>query len=284
VTSNSKRLSTQKKLTKKSDGSSDEAPDKKKLKKSKYKYSENDIFLYLKSCKYPDGMTRSQKPTFRHTSREYSLDETKAMLYRGHDENKRIVPLTKTEQIRVIQGISLNFYYHLPKQNEHFIYLGHHDENKHPKSDTVYRILKLSYYWRNMREMINEHIKRCPEKCQHSGPKLKKAAPKLRPIKPPREVWSLVGIDLQGKFPVTPRGNAYILIVKCYLSKFFLVRPIPTKEAEVVALKLYKVYCEFGFVKAYITDQGKEFYNQVILITISFFHLLQRSHPLPSAH
>jgi len=42
-----------------------------------------------------------------------------------------------------------------------------------------------------------------------------------------------------------------------------VIRPIPDKAAATVALELYKIFCEFGFVEAIIHDQGKEFYGKV---------------------
>jgi hypothetical protein len=116
----------------------------------------------------------------------------------------------------------------------------------------------------------DDYVASCPN-CQLTGPKrITTSTPKLTPIAPPANVWSLVGIDLMGPYEETKTGNTHVLVVKCYLSKYAVVRPILDKKANTVALETYKIYCEYGFVEAIISDQGKEFVGKVILILNTF--------------
>ena len=134
--------------------------------------------------------------------------------------------------------------------------MGHHGK------DNTHRRIAETYYWRGMTQDIKTYVRQCP--CQSANKGLKRNVPPMKPIKPPHKVWSQIGVDLQGPFPETPRGNKYIMVCKCYLSKFFVQRPIPDKTEKTVATELFKIFCEYGFVNASINDQGREFVNKVL--------------------
>lgn len=85
----------------------------------------------------------------------------------------------------------------------------------------------------------------------------------LHPIPVPAEVWSLVGIDLIGPLLMTPRGNQYVMTMTCYFSKWVEAFPLPDKTAASVARALYSAYCRHGSPNDIITDQGREFINEV---------------------
>jgi hypothetical protein len=147
-----------------------------------------------------------------------------------------------------------------------------HDK-AHQAFDVTYRRISSEYFWRGIYNDIYRYVASCHE-CQLTGPKkMTKSQPKLTSIVPPASIWSLVGIDLMGPYAETERGNKYVMVVKCYLSKFFIVRPLPNKQGATVALELFKIYCETGFVEAFISDQGGEFVNQVIPLVYSFSFL-----------
>jgi hypothetical protein len=129
--------------------------------------------------------------------------------------------------------------------------------------DNTYRCIKTKFFWRGMYDEVQIYVRSC-RSCQYVAPKSKRAASQLKPIAPPHECWNLIGVDLQGPFVETERGNTYLAVVKDYLSKFSIVRPITDKRGETVALELYKIFCDFGFVAAIIHDQGYEFLNEVI--------------------
>ena len=93
---------------------------------------------------------------------------------------------------------------------------------------------------------------------------LQSQAPELHPIPVNADVWSLVGMDLIGPFQVTSQGNQYILTLTCHFSKWVEAFAIPDKSASSVALGIYKAYCRHGAPNNIITDQGREFVNQVV--------------------
>ena len=101
------------------------------------------------------------------------------------------------------------------------------------------------------------------ERCQRNAPQLKTAAIELQPIAVAPKVWYLVRMDLIGPFKATAQGHQYVLTMTDYFTKFIEAVPIEYKSAISVARGIYKVYCPQGAPVHIITDQGKEFVNQV---------------------
>ena len=104
-------------------------------------------------------------------------------------------------------------------------------------------------------------VKRC-EVCQRSKRKFDKPAPSLHPI-PVTDTWNKVGIDLI-TMPESSSGNRYCITLTDYFSKWAEAAPMPTKEAVHVANFLYKMFLRHGCPQEIISDQGREFCNQLV--------------------
>lgn len=76
-------------------------------------------------------------------------------------------------------------------------------------------------------------------------------------------VWELVGIDLTGPLPKTSSGCQYILTATDYFSKWVEAYPLNTKSAAEVAEKLCKIIYRHGCPARILSDQGREFVNEV---------------------
>ena len=85
----------------------------------------------------------------------------------------------------------------------------------------------------------------------------------LHPIAVKPQVLNLVGMDLIGPLKKTSRGNRYILTMTCYFSKWVEAFALPDKSARSVAQAVYTSYCRHGALNNIITDQGREFINEV---------------------
>ena len=59
------------------------------------------------------------------------------------------------------------------------------------------------------------------------------------------------------------KGNRYLLTQIDYFSKYVKAIPLPDKSAFSVAKGLYKTYCRHGATAHIISDQGRDFVNQV---------------------
>ncbi len=93
-----------------------------------------------------------------------------------------------------------------------------------------------------------------------------------------------MGIDLIGPLPKTKHGNRYIVTLIDYFSKWPEAAALPNKEAEGVAIFIYRMICRYsysiqvnwltislnlticdryGCTKIIISDQGREFVNKL---------------------
>lgn len=84
----------------------------------------------------------------------------------------------------------------------------------------------------------------------------------LHPI-PVSDTWKKVGIDLI-ELPTSRNGNKYCITLTDYFSKWPEAEAVPTKEARHVATFLLKMFFRHGCPEEIVSDQGREFCNQLI--------------------
>ncbi|CAB3979307.1 retrotransposable element [Paramuricea clavata] len=99
------------------------------------------------------------------------------------------------------------------------------------------------------------------EKSRVDG-KLGKQHAELHPI-PVSDVWKQVGIDLIGPLKTSKQGNSYIATMTDYFSKWPEAQAIPNKSAKCVSDFLFKMILRYRCMDIVISDQGREFVNQV---------------------
>lgn len=75
--------------------------------------------------------------------------------------------------------------------------------------------------------------------------------------------FELVGMDLIGKVVKTNDNNQYIAVMIDYFTKWPEAYPLTSKSAADVAQCIIKFFYRFGAPKRILTDQGKEFVNEV---------------------
>ena len=89
-----------------------------------------------------------------------------------------------------------------------------------------------------------------------AGSKFEKGGDKLISIHVPLETWTQLGINL-------------ITFID-YKSKFVQSKPLIGKCAENVAQFMYELVCCHGAARIHISDQGREFVNQVCVHSCAF--------------
>ena len=72
-----------------------------------------------------------------------------------------------------------------------------------------------------------------------------------------------VMFDLK-EFPLSGKGNKYMLVVIDVATRFIFLRCLPNKAMLTVAESCFKLFCDIGFPKILQSDQGKEFVNGVV--------------------
>ena len=141
------------------------------------------------------------------------------------------------------------------------------------------------------------------DRCQCGNKKLKKAVGGLHPIPVKPSLFWQLGMDMIGPLPETPRGNKYVVTLTDYFSKWAEATPLPSKHAEGVARFIYsvsihmseqvtdnykhnilcfvQVICRFGSPETLITDQGREFVNE---LSAELYAITNTDHRITSAY
>jgi hypothetical protein len=113
-----------------------------------------------------------------------------------------------------------------------------------------------------MEKDIIEHLKTC-DKCQIT--KVGETAPEfLSPLPQCTELNQRVHADLFGPLKTTSGDKKIILCLTDAFTKYIKLVMIPNKEAFTVATAILNCWiCRFGLPLEIVTDQGKEFTNQM---------------------
>jgi len=78
------------------------------------------------------------------------------------------------------------------------------------------------------------------------------------------ESFEKVFIDVVGPLPRTDSINAFILTMKCGLTKFSMASPMENHEANTVAYHFVtSCVCLHGIPSMLVSDQGTEFLNRI---------------------
>ena len=135
-----------------------------------------------------------------------------------------------------------------------------HDDRSagHFGIDTTRERVLQHFYWYNLRRDVEMWVKSC-QTCQlrKKGPKRTRAplAPFL--VNTPMEE---ICIDIAGPFPVSDRGNRYILAVICKFTRFAECYAIPETSAATVAEVLVSQFMSrYGIPWNILSDQGTNF-------------------------
>lgn len=120
------------------------------------------------------------------------------------------------------------------------------------------RKCRRRYYWPGMVSYFRSRTATCLLCQQRQGPVPEPRVPMT--IVPNNTVFAKVGLDLCGALPVSSRGNAYILNIICYFSKFVISVPVPDVRSVTVARALLEnCYLVYGGMTHIVTDNATTF-------------------------
>ena len=114
-----------------------------------------------------------------------------------------------------------------------------------------------------MDENIETYVIGC-NYCQSYKAFNRKAAVPIQAYGAPSMPWEVVHIDITGlTLPVTRKGNHYILVAKCALTRCVEVIPVKDKNEVTIARALIEhVLFKHGTPRIIVSDQGLEFVNK----------------------
>jgi transposase InsO family protein len=139
----------------------------------------------------------------------------------------------------------------------------------------------LQHWWSNMKEDVQRVLQTCVE-CSRIKASFSAKAPQLQPlaIEGLFYRWS---VDLCGPFPVSKRGNRYVMVMIDSFSKQVEVEALPDKSAAGTAYAFVRnVLCRYGACAEVVSDQGSEFlmeFHQVLKSAFIDHRTTSANHP-----
>ena len=118
--------------------------------------------------------------------------------------------------------------------------------------------IQQEFFWPRMGKEIREWVRTC-DVCQRSAPPGWTTRVPLGTIPSAETPFQRVAIDLAGPMSRTHQGNAYVLCVVDYATRYPEAVPLRNIEAATVAEALFEIYSRLGFPEEAVTDQGSQF-------------------------
>ncbi|KAJ8353974.1 hypothetical protein SKAU_G00215410 [Synaphobranchus kaupii] len=124
------------------------------------------------------------------------------------------------------------------------------------------RRLRQGFYWSQHKRDVEDFCRRCDRCTARKGPPGQSQAELQQfPVGAPME---RVGIDVMGPFPLSDRGNRYVLTAMDYFSKWPEAYALPDQEAETIVDALVGgMISRFGAPDVIHSDQGRNFESRV---------------------
>ena len=130
------------------------------------------------------------------------------------------------------------------------------------KMKTLMRLLDMAY-WPTIRKDVWNHCKEC-ETCQKYKPRISKLSGFMQST-PVVEPGYMLGIDLMGPLPKSPRQNEHLLVIVDYCSKWVELFPLRTAKAPQIANILVKdIFTRWGTPAFLVSDRGPQFTSHLL--------------------
>ena len=120
------------------------------------------------------------------------------------------------------------------------------------------------FYWPRMQSEVAKYVK-CCKTCQMTAPILTNDRAPLEPLVLDAPPMSDLAIDIMGgDLPVTAKGNKYLLVIICNVSKFTHAIPLRNLRAKTICDKLVEFFCFVGLPKVIRCDQMSSFRSELM--------------------
>ena len=122
--------------------------------------------------------------------------------------------------------------------------------------------MQSNFYWFQLDNDVKQYVQNCSLCTKFKGHRI---------IVPPARQWPIaqekfyrVHLDLIGSLPLSACGKRYILVATDALTRYTFTDAMENKTALTVAKSFVKFINSFGCPKELISDQGREFVNQIL--------------------
>lgn len=146
---------------------------------------------------------------------------------------------------------------------------------------TLLRLLDM-VYWPSLRSDVWKHCKEC-QVCQTYKPSISKLSGYLQNT-PVVEPGYMMGVDLMGPFPKSPRQNEYLLVIVDYCSKWVELFPLRVAKAPQIAhILVDEIFTRWGTPVYLVSDRGAQFTSHLLNLVCKQWGVTQKlttaSHP-----
>jgi len=213
---------------------------------------------YLRTGEYPVSRSRQERSRINHRAHMYLWKEEQ-LWRRMPDGSLKCVPKPQDRQ-QLIQRLHEQTGHFGVKRTAHLVLAGH--------------------WWRTLHSDVAEQLSKC-KVCDRVRSSFNSLQPTLQPL-PVEPMFYRWGMDLCGEFPVTARGNRYVLVAVEHFSKHVELIAIPDKHAVSTAAAATEVLCRFAAPAEILTDGGGEWEGEFDELLSSCFidhRLTSPNHP-----
>lgn len=204
---------------------------------------------WLQTGQWPEGQqpSRQEQSRVRNRARLYRWEA--GQLYRRlPDGSSKVVPAVGDRQ-ELIRRI--------------------HQQTGHYGVRRTTHMVAASHWWRTLQADVAAEVRRCSH-CDRVRAGFGSQQPQLQPL-PIEPMFYRWGFDLAGEFPVTKRGNKWVLIAVEHFSKHVELIPLRDKTAAETAAAAAQILCRFGAPAEVVTDGGGEWEAQFDELLASCF-------------
>ncbi|XP_064214537.1 uncharacterized protein LOC135266972 [Tribolium castaneum] len=136
----------------------------------------------------------------------------------------------------------------------------HHDATLagHPGADESERLIRNNFHWPSLRQDVRDYVSTCLL-CARFKKRPNQTLAPLRPRRPQRP-FETIACDVMGPYPITPRGNRFIVTITDLFTRWVEAYPVQEASAKTIITIFDKeVFARFGYPKNIITDNGPQF-------------------------
>ena len=128
----------------------------------------------------------------------------------------------------------------------------------HPGAEETTRAIQEHFFWPGMSREIKRYVARC-HLCICTKPLHGRHTDGQRP-RTTRTAWETLAVDLMGPYPLTKRGNRFILVVTDMFTRWVESFPLRNSHAPTLIRTLEdEVFCRFGYPRHLLSDNGSQF-------------------------
>jgi len=200
-------------------------------------FEDEALLTRLQTGKYPSGISKKQMKRVESLSRLYIWDNDE-LFYLGNGKKLKVPR---------------------PEERERLAQIAH--ESGHYQVRSTFNRLSQDYYWKNMMKAVEKAVNKCLQ-CREHHPVIPMEHPAIA-IKV-TQVFDEICIDLTFGLPVSEDGYKGLFNVIERVTKYLWSFPIKSKEATEIAEKLWLFMSLCGPPKRILSDQGKEFCNEIV--------------------